>query len=131
MIYRSESQILQGGYQEITNPQIGWFEILLRVIERNNNLLNSIWDTFMGLLLPCLLLIYGYSIVADKHIDFKDMLGVSMTIISVLLALFSLAFARDVKRESDEKTQVMIDKLSEILDLSPDEKRKGKIITME
>ena len=130
MVYESEYQMLQEGYQEILSPKIGWFEVWLRVLERYNNLLNSIWNTFIGLLLPCILLLYGYSIVADKHIDFKDMLGFTMTIISVLLALFSLAFARDVKRESDEAMKLMMDKLNEIHDLPLDEKRKGIIITL-
>ena len=88
------------------------FDVWFKMISSNIVLIGTIWNVFIVVLLPCLLSIQGYEIITCKHVSKIEMLNISMAIISVILALFSLAFARDVKKETD----ISIEKLSQKID---------------
>ena len=102
------------------------FDVWFKMISSNIVLIGTIWNVFIVVLLPCLLSIQGYEIITSKHVTKIEMLNISMAIISVLLALFSLAFARDVKRETDMSLEKISQKIDDIPFLNISDVRSKK-----
>ena len=102
------------------------FDVWFKMISSNIVLIGTIWNVFIVVLLPCLLSIQGYEIITSKHVTKIEMLNISMAIISVLLALFSLAFARDVKRETDMSLEKLSQKIDDIPFLNISDVRSKK-----
>lgn len=96
--------LLQESWQNFSGDvnRIGLIEIWNQLLVNNNNLFNSIWVVFVLILFPCALFVDGLAILTQIHIGAQELLNISMAFTSVILALFSLAFAKNVQKKTDD-----------------------------
>lgn len=104
-------------------------EVFLRMIYKNMNLLNSISNSFILMIFPCVLGIEGYKILTRCMFGARELVNISLAVTSVVIAIYSLAFAKDVKQETDAMNNRIMEKLDNVL-LVEDDSTRGEIVSI-
>lgn len=103
-------------------------EVWLRMIYKKMNLLDSISNSFILMIFPCILGIEGYKILTGNAFGARELINISLAVTSVVIAIYSLAFAKDVKKESDAKNECMMEKLDNIQSIKGDSSRRDFVM---
>lgn len=81
------------------------------------------------MIFPCVLGIEGYKILTRCMFGARELVNISLAVTSVVIAIYSLAFAKDVKQETDAMNNRIMEKLDNVL-LVEDDSTRGEIVSI-